>query len=432
MDYKLKVLSIYELGQRKNQEDCIYPPIGSVSDDDRLFIVCDGMGGHEKGEVASNAVCEKLSEYIRENYDREDVFTEEIFNAALACAYDALDALDDGAEKKMGTTLTFLMFHNDGCFLAHIGDSRIYHIRPSEDKEERIQYVTRDHSLVNDLISIGEMTAEEAKTSRQKNIITRAMQPNQERRCKADVYHAEDVRPGDYFYMCSDGMLEQAEDVEIANVISMSNKSDEEKVEMFRALTKDNKDNHSAHLIKVISTDGNEVALVEDSVPEKGNTMVIVSFVLALLLCVGYIFRDDIKKLIQGNPENKEVVATEKEQHDKPAPAVKPDPVAVPVPDVPATPVEASVQSEEPVSSEEPVPNVVAEPDSVPVIEPVEATEVEVLPGEQIPVSTSDSSVNDQNRKFEEAIKAKNKNDMKKDVSDRTRKQKEQKQHLVL
>ena len=61
MDYKLKVLSIYELGQRKNQEDCIYPPIGGVSDDDRLFIVCDGMGGHEKGEVASNAVCEKLS-----------------------------------------------------------------------------------------------------------------------------------------------------------------------------------------------------------------------------------------------------------------------------------------------------------------------------------------------------------------------------------
>ena len=152
MDYKLKVLSIYELGQRKNQEDCIYPPIGGVSDDDRLFIVCDGMGGHEKGEVASNAVCEKLSEYIRENYACEDVFTEEVFNEALAYAYDALDALDDGAEKKMGTTLTFLMFHNDGCFLAHIGDSRIYHIRPSEDKEERIQYVTRDHSLVNDLV----------------------------------------------------------------------------------------------------------------------------------------------------------------------------------------------------------------------------------------------------------------------------------------
>lgn len=415
MDYKLKVLSIYELGQRKNQEDCIYPPIGGVSDDDRLFIVCDGMGGHEKGEVASNAVCEKLSEYIRENYACEDVFTEEVFNEALAYAYDALDALDDGAEKKMGTTLTFLMFHNDGCFLAHIGDSRIYHIRPSEDKEERIQYVTRDHSLVNDLVRIGEMTAEEAKMSRQKNIITRAMQPNQERRCKADVYHIEDVRPGDYFYMCSDGMLEQAEDMEIANVISMSNKSDEEKVEMFRALTKDNKDNHSAHLIKVLSTGGDEVALVEESVPEKGNTMVIVAFVLVLLLCVGYIFRDDIRRFIQGNPGNKEVVVPEKGQHDNPASAVKPEPV------------EAPVQNEEPVSSEESDQNVVTEPDSVPAIEPEETTEGEVLPGEQIPVSTSDSSVNDRNRKIGAAFKARKTKDMKKDVLQQTREQKKQK-----
>lgn len=422
MDYKLKVLSIYELGQRKNQEDYIYPPIGVRSDDDRLFIVCDGMGGHEKGEVASKAVCEKLSEYIRENYDREDVFTEEVFNAALAYAYDALDALDDGAEKKMGTTLTFLMFHNDGCFLAHIGDSRIYHIRPSEDKEERIQYVTRDHSLVNDLVSIGEMTAEEAKTSKQKNIITRAMQPNQERRSKADVYHVEDVRPGDYFYMCSDGMLEQAEDVEIANVISMSNKSDEEKLEMFRALTKDNKDNHSAHLIKVLSTGSDAVALSEDRVPAKGYATVIVAFVLALLLCVGYIFRDDIKKVIQSKSENKEVSAPAKERHDKPAPAVKPEPVEEPVPDMPADP------GETPAQSEDPVPNVVSEPDPVPAIESDVTSEVEVVPGEQIPESTSESTVNDQNVKLgAEAYKAKKKENMMNDVVEQTQQQIKQK-----
>lgn len=297
MDYKLKVLSIYELGQRKNQEDTIYPPIGGWVEEDRLFIVCDGMGGHEKGEVASKTVCDKIVEYINENYDPKEIFTEEVFNAALSHAYDALDALDDGAEKKMGTTLTFLMFHNDGCMLAHIGDSRIYHIRPSESKDSRILYVTRDHSLVNDLVAIGEMTAEEAKTSRQKNVITRAMQPNQERRSKADIYNIEDVRSGDYFYMCSDGMLEQAEDVEIANVISMDKKTDEEKVEMFRLLTKDNKDNHSAHLIKVLSAGSVEDAGEEDA-EETGHFkgVGIVAIVLAVLFCLAYVFRDEIKE----------------------------------------------------------------------------------------------------------------------------------------
>lgn len=310
MDYRLKVLSIYELGQRKNQEDYIYPPIGGSNEGNRLFIVCDGMGGHENGEVASKTVCEKMSEYIAANYNGEDVFTEELFNAALAHAYDALDALDDSAEKKMGTTLTFLMFHSDGCLLAHIGDSRIYHIRPSETGAARIRYVTRDHSLVNDLVAIGEMTEEEAKTSRQKNVITRAIQPNQERRSKADIYNIEDVRAGDYFYMCSDGMLEQAEDEEIANIISMDRKTDEEKVEMFRALTKDNKDNHSAHLIKVLSVSGIEEAVTEAKVDERNYVKLlgIFAFILAALFCL-WLFRDSIKK-----PD----IPSEPVQHEQP------------------------------------------------------------------------------------------------------------------
>lgn len=303
MDYQLKVLSIYELGQRKNQEDYIYPPIGSVTDKERFFIVCDGMGGHEKGEVASKTVCEKMAEYLSENYNSEDVFTENIFNAALSYAYDALDALDDGAVKKMGTTLTFLMFHNDGCFLAHIGDSRIYHIRPSENGADRIRYVTRDHSLVNDLVAIGEMTPEEAKTSRQKNVITRAIQPNQERRSKADIYNIEDIRQGDYFYMCSDGMLEQAEDMEIANVISMKKKTDEEKLEMFRRLTEDNKDNHSAHLIKIVSIEGGESCVQEYNTEEKNYVRFIAIFtvVLAVMACWYLFFRNESNKTVKDN-----------------------------------------------------------------------------------------------------------------------------------
>lgn len=247
MKFKLTARSIHELGQRSNQEDSLYPQLTKDAQDGSLYILCDGMGGHAAGEVASQTVCETMSRYI-ETHTREDgFFDEKDFYAALNAAYDALDAKDTEDEKKMGTTLTFVKFHSGGCFIAHIGDSRIYHIRPSE---HRILHVTRDHSLVNDLIRLGELTPEEAKTSRQKNVITRAVQPHQETRTKADCLNITDLKEGDYFYMCSDGMLEQAEDEEIVNILSLQ-RPDEEKIKILIGTTKNNKDNHSAHLIRI-------------------------------------------------------------------------------------------------------------------------------------------------------------------------------------
>lgn len=240
MNISYKYLSLQEIGKRTNQEDSIYPALGQQISDDGLFILCDGIGGHACGEVASQIVCEAMSSYILENQDSD-------FESALAAAYDALDAADTSSDKKMGTTLTFVKFEDDSCIVAHIGDSRVYHIRPSE---KRILYVTRDHSLVNDLIACGELTEEEAKRSKQKNVITRAMQPHQPKRTKADVAILTDIKPGDYFYMCSDGMLEISENEDIVNVLSM-NVSDEEKLEIFRGVTADNSDNHTAHLIHI-------------------------------------------------------------------------------------------------------------------------------------------------------------------------------------
>ncbi|WP_251620342.1 PP2C family protein-serine/threonine phosphatase [Odoribacter lunatus] len=246
-----KTLSLHELGQRDNQEDSICPEASVKASTSDFYILCDGMGGHESGEVASQTVCEAMSRYI-ESHRREDGLFEEVdFQAALDAAYDALDAKDNGAAKKMGTTLTFVKFHRGGCFVAHIGDSRIYQIRPSE---KRIVFVTKDHSLVNDLIALGELSPEEAKTSKQRNVITRAMQPNQERRTKADWVNLTDIKAGDYLYMCSDGMLETTEDREIVNIISMK-RPDSRKIEILKGATKDNKDNHSAHLIRITATE---------------------------------------------------------------------------------------------------------------------------------------------------------------------------------
>lgn len=266
MQYKLTALSIHELGQRSNQEDSIYPALSSKPHSGSLYILCDGMGGHAAGEVASGTVCEIMSRYINEHPREDGYFEEADFYAALNAAYDALDAKDTEDEKKMGTTLTFVKFHKGGCFIAHIGDSRIYHIRPSQ---KRLMSVTRDHSLVNDLVKLGELTPEEAKTSRQKNVITRAVQPNQETRTKADCRNITDLQEGDYFYMCSDGMLEQAEDEEIVNILSLP-RPDADKVKILIGATKDNKDNHSAHLIRILKVqDGEDAPMVEDGGEEE-------------------------------------------------------------------------------------------------------------------------------------------------------------------
>ena len=252
MKFKIKAYNLQELGQRTNQEDSLFPALGKSTSDDRLFVLCDGMGGHEKGEVASATVCETLSRVILSAWHPGEVLSDELFLQALSAAYDALDAKDNGEERKMGTTLTFLCLHASGATVAHIGDSRIYQLRPaSKNTSARIVFRTQDHSLVNDLVKIGEITEEEAKHHPQKNVITRAIQPCQEHRAKADIALLTDILPGDYFYMCSDGMLEEASDENILNIITKPNATDEQKLEMLRNVTEDNKDNHTAHLIHI-------------------------------------------------------------------------------------------------------------------------------------------------------------------------------------
>lgn len=267
MKFKIKAYNLQELGQRTNQEDSLFPALGKSTSDDRLFVLCDGMGGHEKGEVASATVCATLSRVILSAWHPGEVLSDELFLQALSAAYDALNAKDNGEERKMGTTLTFLCLHASGATVAHIGDSRIYQLRPaSKNTSARIVFRTQDHSLVNDLVKIGEITEEEAKHHPQKNVITRAMQPCQEHRAKADIAHLTDILPGDYFYMCSDGMLEEASDENILNIITKPNATDEQKLEMLRNVTEENKDNHTAHLIHIDKVEGDaSIASNEES-----------------------------------------------------------------------------------------------------------------------------------------------------------------------
>ncbi|MBO7286973.1 MAG: serine/threonine-protein phosphatase [Bacteroidales bacterium] len=256
-------LTFSEIGRKDNQEDNVYPSGKDLTKDNRFFVLCDGMGGHDNGELASDTVCHALGNYFETNVPNDDIITVDYFKEALAYAYDELDKQDNGAVKKMGTTMTCLYLHKKGYLVAHIGDSRIYHVRPSNTDLANgrlgIIYQSSDHSLVNDLLKAGELTEEEAISFPQKNIITRAMQPNLERRYKADVFSFSDIQSGDYFFLCSDGVLEQLTNERLCEILSDDSTTDEEKLEAIRQVCYDKtKDNFTCYLIpidKVVSDD---------------------------------------------------------------------------------------------------------------------------------------------------------------------------------
>lgn len=241
-----KPYAIYEIGQRDNQEDSIYPKYGEATEENKIFVLCDGMGGHKNGEVASSMVCDFMSNFILSNWD-ETGFTDSMLLDALNGALDKLEVLNDETTRRPGTTLTLLVFHKGGVLAAHIGDSRIYHFRPSE---KTILYKSRDHSQVYDMLAAGEITLKEMENYKKKNVITRALVPGQERRPKPSVAHITDIQAGDYFFLCSDGVLEQMSDSELLERLS-GEKTDEEKIEGIIECTADNKDNHSAYMIRI-------------------------------------------------------------------------------------------------------------------------------------------------------------------------------------
>ena len=271
-------LSIYEIGHRPNQEDSLWPslvpnegqqtratgvadsvssPLGEVGrwlKDTATFIVCDGMGGHEHGEVASQAVTRTIGNYLAEHIHEGEALDDGVINDAIQEAYNQLDALDKGdGIRKMGTTLTLLCLHRNGATMAHIGDSRIYHMRTEKGNEEML-YLSRDHSLVMEMYLAGELRKEEMETYEKKNVITRAMQPHQERRARPDIVHTTNIRKGDYFFLCSDGITEKLSDAELLSILC-TEMTDDEKMRRIKKVTREANDNHTAWLIRLESVE---------------------------------------------------------------------------------------------------------------------------------------------------------------------------------
>ena len=247
-------LCFSKIGQRQNPEDSIYPSEGEATSSCRVLMVCDGMGGHEKGEVASQTVANVMGSRLS-SLDLCSMETmKEHFLSALQEAQQELDRLDDGtSEKKMGTTLTFWSLCSDGILMAHIGDSRIYQLRP----DKGVIFHTKDHSLVQELITAGEMTEEEAQHSKIKNVITRAVQPHEENPSRPTFDILTDIRPGDVFLLCSDGVTEKTDDKQLAHILLQESDLEQRLKRLEEHCAKaETRDNHSCYIVQIEEVDG--------------------------------------------------------------------------------------------------------------------------------------------------------------------------------
>jgi protein phosphatase len=244
----------WETGGRDNNEDYMYPPPENhaVSENDTLFLVCDGVGGAQKGEVASRMACEQLVHYFQSK--PTDVSTESYITSAVAKAQDYFNAHQtlNPESRGMATTLTLLHLHEAGATIMHMGDSRVYQIRDGE-----IRFKTRDHNLINDMLASGAISEEEARNHPKKNIITRALQAGSDAPVRPEVKNiTDDIEPGDYFFLCSDGVLETMSDAELCSILS-KRISNEEKIAAIKAVSvPHSKDNCTACLVQIKSVNG--------------------------------------------------------------------------------------------------------------------------------------------------------------------------------
>jgi serine/threonine protein phosphatase PrpC len=289
---KAEVLSFSNIGKRENNEDYILVK-------DNVFIVCDGVGGVNKGEVASEFVATNFYNLISNTE-----VNEANLNAVVSDIQNKLKTLVTGKDDEigMGTTLATLLTTNGVFYTCHVGDSRVYHFKPQTREFKR----TRDHSLVEELIVSKHITEEEAKTHPKKNVITKALiaDPNRENDL-ATIIKIEDVSEGDIFLICSDGVIEAWEDKHLTELFfNPANSLVDISDELQNQCNAFSKDNNSAILVKVQKEDieNESIESVQDTIPalqkddERNNLTItknnkknpkLIKWVLLLALLIG-------------------------------------------------------------------------------------------------------------------------------------------------
>ncbi len=206
----LKTFSMTDIGRkRKLNQDYVYTcetPLGKLPN---LFVVADGMGGHNAGDFASKHTVEVIVRTITEASEDGPI---RVIEQAIINANESIrrKSEEDEALRGMGTTVVVATII-DGClYVANVGDSRLYIM------DQEIRQVTRDHSLVEEMVRIGEIDRESARTHPDKNIITRAIGAAEQ--VEIDFFEI-DLKEGDTILMCTDGLTNMLEDSDIRKIM---------------------------------------------------------------------------------------------------------------------------------------------------------------------------------------------------------------------
>ncbi len=218
----MKVFSVTDVGQKRSMnQDFVYVSENPIGNLPNLFVVADGMGGHNAGDYASSHAVETLvSEITRD----QSVNAVKIIRHAMETANREIisQAHSDREKNGMGTTMVVATLVGNYAYVANVGDSRLYLI------VNHITQITRDHSLVQEMIRMGELQPSEARNHPDKNIITRAL--GAEDRIDIDFFDIE-LSEGSVILMCSDGLSNMVEDSRIEEIILQKDLTLQEKGE---------------------------------------------------------------------------------------------------------------------------------------------------------------------------------------------------------
>ena len=207
----MRIYSATDVGQkRKMNQDYVFASEGPVGNLPNLFTVADGMGGHNAGDYASSHAVRILVDEIREDADYNPV---KVIRHAIEAANTEIRnrAQEDAKLRGMGTTMVVATIVDQYAYIANVGDSRLYVI------SDEIRQITKDHSLVQEMVRMGEISEEEARNHPDKNIITRAL--GAEKTVDVDFFDLK-LEKDCTILMCSDGLSNMVEDSKIQEIIS--------------------------------------------------------------------------------------------------------------------------------------------------------------------------------------------------------------------
>lgn len=241
--------------KRDHNEDFI-----TLAPEHGLVIVADGMGGHNAGEVASRMAAESVHEAIRNTLFEEESPSNGsssgispqalLMQRAITQSNDILShaAKQHDQYSGMGTTIVVALFHDNAIAIASVGDSRLYRFRGN-----RLEQVTRDHTLLQELIDRGFYTPEEAHASLNRNVVTRALGVEEE--VQVDIIE-DAVMVGDRYLLCSDGLNDMVDDRTIERILRDTERPTEDIVtELITAANEaGGKDNVSVALVDILKS----------------------------------------------------------------------------------------------------------------------------------------------------------------------------------